>query len=151
MSISAQDCVAALLESHAPASLLIIGDPPTPPATDAELRCVPVAAALAELAALGRFEFAIVSELVEQLGAPDAEAVLGRLKNLHTDRFMLLTDPARSCLGHGALLALALAPLEQLDDGRIAWCYDIDRYNPERPWNSPEDWAHPENFERFRW
>ncbi len=104
MGTSAQGCVTALVESHAPASLLIIGDPPTPPATDADVCCVPVAAALAELAALGRFEFAIVSELVEQL-----------------------------------------------EDGRIAWRYDIDRYNPERPWNSPEDWAHPENFERFRW
>jgi hypothetical protein len=33
----------------------------------------------------------------------------------------------------------------------VAWLYDIDRYNPERPWNNPEDWANPGNFERFRW
>jgi hypothetical protein len=151
MSISAQDCVASLLKSCAPARLLVIGDPPIPPETDADVTCVSAAAAPEELAALGRFEFAIVSELVERLAAPEAEAVLGRLKNLHTDRFMLLTDPARSCLCHGALLALALAPFEHLDDGRVAWRYDIDRYNPERPWNSPDDWANPENFDRFRW
>ena len=65
--------------------------------------------------------------------------------------YLLLTDPVRACLGHDALLALALAPFEQLDDGRIAWRYDIDRYNPERPWNNPEDWANPQNFDKFRW
>jgi hypothetical protein len=81
----------------------------------------------------------------------DAEAVLGRLKNLHTSRFLLLADPARACLGHDALLALALAPFEHLADGRVAWRYDLDRYNPERGWNNPEDWANPQNFDRFRW
>ena len=151
MSGSEQACVAALLESYAPATLLVIGDPPAPPETGAELTCVAAIAAPAELATLGRFDFAVVSGLVEQLDAPEAEAVLGRLKNLHTDRFVLLADPARAGLGHDALLALALAPYEQLADGRVAWLYDIDRYNPERPWNNPEDWANPENFERFRW
>lgn len=151
MGISVQECVASQLESYAPASLLVIGDPPTAPETDAEVTRVTVADAVAELATLGRFDFAVVSELVEQLDAPSAEGVIGRLKNLHTDRFLLLADPARACLGHDALLALALAPFEQLDDGRVAWRYDIDRYNPERPWNNPEDWANPQNFDRFRW
>ena len=103
------------------------------------------------LTRLGRFDLAIVDGLVEQVDAPAAEAVLGRLKNLHTDRFVLLADPARSCLGYDDLLALALAPFEHLDVGRVAWLYDIDRYNTERRWNNPEDWANPENFERFRW
>jgi len=151
MGISVQECVASQLESYAPASLLVIGDLPMAPETDAEVTRLAVADAAAELATLGRFDFAIVSGLVEQLDAPHAEVVIGRLKNLHTDQFMLLADPARACLGHDALLALALAPFEQLDDGRVAWRYDIDRYNPERPWNNPEDWANPQNFERFRW
>jgi hypothetical protein len=146
-----QACVAALLERYAPASLLVIGNPPIAPETDAKVTRVAATAAPAELATLGRFDFALVSALLEQLGAPDASAVLGRLKNLHTDRFVLLADPARACLGHDELLALALAPCEHLADGRVAWLYDLDRYNPERPWNNPDDWANPENFERFRW
>lgn len=151
MAISAQDCVASLLESYAPSSLLVIGDPPATPDTDAVLTCVSVHEVAAELVTLGRFDLALVTELLEALDGPTAEFVLGRLKNLHTDRFLLLADPARACLGHDALLALALAPFEQLDDGRVAWRYDIDRYNPERPWNNPEDWANPQNFDRFRW
>ena len=151
MALSAQDCVATLLADYAPASLLVVGDPPTAPKTDAELTCVSVHEVAAELAVLARFDFAVITELLEELDGPTAEFVLGRLKNLHTDKYLLLADPARACLGHDAQLALALAPCEQLDDGRIAWRYDIDRYNPERPWNNPEDWANPQNFDRFRW
>lgn len=151
MSMSAMECVASLLETHAPATLLVIGEPPTPPATEAAVTCVCAAAAPVQLGSLGRFDFAIVSELAEQLGARETGAVLGRLKNLHTDRFVLLVDAARSCLDHDALLALALAPTRQLADGRVAWRYDIDRYNPERAWNNPEDWANPQNFDKFRW
>ena len=151
MAISAQDCVASLLAGYAPARLLVIGDPPTAPETGAELTCIAVNETVAELATLGRFDFAVVTGLLEKLDGPTAESVLGRLKNLHTDKYLLLADPARACLGHDALLALALAPFEQLDDGRVAWRYDIDRYNPERPWNNPEDWANPQNFDRFRW
>ena len=151
MSTTARDCLASLVRDYAPASLLLIGDPPVAPETEAEVTRVAVADAADTLAGLGRFDLAIVDGLVERLDAPAAEAVLGRLKNLHTDRFVLLADPAQSCLGHEDLLALALAQFEQLDDGRVAWRYDIDRYNPERRWNNPEDWANPQNFERFRW
>jgi hypothetical protein len=151
MSRTARDLLAFLVGEHAPATLLLIGDPPVAPESGAEVTQVAVANALEALGSLGRFDLAIVSGLVESLDAPAAEAVLGRLKNLHTDRFILLADPSRSCLGHDALLALALAPFEHLEDGRVAWRYDIDRYNPERRWNNPGDWANPENFERFRW
>ncbi|NGX15047.1 DUF6231 family protein [Wenzhouxiangella sp. XN24] len=150
MSVSAQECVASLLASEAPTRLLLIGEPPGGHGIPAEA-AIPAADALDTLATLGRFDFVVVCDLLEQVDEPTAEAVLGRLKNLHTDRFLLLADPARSCLGREALLALALAPFERLDDGRIAWRYDIDEYNPERRWNNPDDWAHPENFQRFRW
>lgn len=151
MARSAQDCVASLLQSCRPARLLVICDDFELPDTDSEVTRLAVADAPAELAALGRFDFAVVADLVETLEAGQAEAVLGRLKNLHVDRFMLVVDPNRSCLGRDALLAMALAPYEPLEDRRLAWLYDIDRYNPEREWNNPEDWAHPENFGKYRW
>jgi hypothetical protein len=151
MTVSAEDCVARLLGEYAPASLLVIGDAVPAPESVAEVTRLAAAAATTQLEELGRFDFAIVSGLLEEVGAADAEAVLGRLKNLHTSRFLLLADPARACLGHDELLALALAPFEHLADGRVAWRYDLDRYNPERRWNNPEDWANPQNFDRFRW
>ena len=151
MSVSPHDCIAHLLDAYRPASLLVIGAAPVPPGGHAGAVQIPAEDAAARMQNLGRFDLAIVSGLVEERTAQDAAAVLGRLKNLHTNRFLLLADPARSVLDHDALLALALAPYERLDDGRTAWRYDIDRYNPERPWNNAEDWANPQNFERLRW
>ena len=151
MSVSPHDCIVGLLDAYQPASLLVIGAAPTLAHHHAGAVTIPPEDAEARLKNLGRFDLAIVSGLLETLSAKDAAAVLGRLKNLHTDKYVLLVDPARACLGHDALLALALAPFEQLDDGRVAWRYDIDRYNPERPWNNAEDWANPQNFDRFRW
>ena len=151
MTVSAEDCVARLLGEYAPANLLVIGDALPAPESVAEVTHVAAATATTKLEELGRFDFAIVSGLLEEVEPADAEAVLGRLKNLHTSRFLLLADPARACLGHDALLALALAPFEHLAHGRVAWRYDLDRYNPERRWNNPEDWANPQNFDRFRW
>jgi len=151
MTTTTRNCLDSVLADFAPASLLLIGDPPVAEETAAEVTRVAVPDAVDALARLGRFDLAILDGVVEHLDASAAEAVLGRLKNLHTDRFVLLVDPARSCLGHDDLLALALAPFAQLDDQRVAWRYDIDRYNPERRWNNPENWANPENFDRFRW
>lgn len=151
MASSSQDCIASLLESYAPAQLLVIGDSLVLPEVAVEVTRLPVADAPEGLQALGRFDFAVAVDLVETLEAKEAEAVLGRLKNLHAETFLVLVDEARSCLGRDDLLALALAPYEPLQDGRIAWLYDFDRYNPERKWNNPEDWAHPENFGKFRW
>jgi len=150
-TLSAHECVTSLLERYAPATVLVIGDPELMPEAGLEVCRLSVAEAPVGLAGQGRFDFAVASELAEALEPAATEALLGRLKNLHTDRFVLLVDPTTSRLGQDALLALALAPCEHLDDGRVAWRYDIDLYNPERRWNNPEDWANPDNFGKFRW
>jgi hypothetical protein len=151
MARSAQDCIASLLESYAPPRLLVICDFLPLPATATEVTRLAVADAPAALDALGRFDFAVVADLLETLQAMEAETVLGRLKNLHVDRYVVFVDAGRSSLDREALLGLALRPMETLEDGRAAWVYDIDQYNPEREWNNPEDWAHPENFGKVRW
>jgi hypothetical protein len=151
MSAAAADCLARLLQTWRPADVLLVGSIPELPATAPGATRVPVDESGVPLEGLGRFDLAVVAEVTERLDAAAAVAVLGRLKNLHTDRFVLFVDPLRSSLDRDALLGLALEPLEPLDDGLLAWLYDIDRYNPERDWNNPEDWAHPENFDRFRW
>jgi hypothetical protein len=51
-------------------------------------------------------------------------------------------------------LALGFELAASCEHAGIAWhlyTFDADRANPEREWNNPTDWAHPENFDRFRW
>jgi hypothetical protein len=151
VSRTAADCVAQLLGRYRPARLLLIGPSFAEFAGEAETRRLPAEHAERALGACGHFDFAVVADVIERLDAAAATTLLGGLKNLHADRFVLVVDPRRSSLDSDALLALTLAPLERLDGGREAWLYDIDRYNPEREWNTPEDWAHPENFRKYRW
>jgi hypothetical protein len=151
VSGSLADRISALLARHQPATLLIIGELPLLAADAPATTRMAAESAARELEGHGRFDFAILGEVAERLPADETGALLGRLKNLHTDRFLLLVDPRRSKLDRDALLGLALLPLEAAEDDRQAWLYDLDRYNPEREWNNPADWAHPENFDRFRW
>jgi hypothetical protein len=154
VSRSAADCIKDLLGRYRPARLLIVGPAPGSRAEiagEAETRRISMDELEAALGECGHFDFAVVAGVTGRLDTRAATELVGRLKNLHADRFLLLVDPGRSSLDRDTLLALALAPLEHLDDGREAWLYDIDRYNPEREWNNPQDWAHPENFEKFRW
>jgi hypothetical protein len=55
----------------------------------------------------------------------------------------------------GRFLGLTLALYRRVSDVNGAetaiYTYDIDSYNRQRDWNTPEDWAHPGNFNRWRW
>ena len=31
------------------------------------------------------------------------------------------------------------------------YSYNLDSYNKKRNWNSPEGWANPDNFDKYRW
>jgi hypothetical protein len=101
----AEDCIASPLKSTAPARLLVICNFFPLPATDTEVTRFSVADAPAALGALGRFDLAIVADLLESLEGREVEAVLGGPKNLDTDQFVLVMNPVRSCLGQDELLA----------------------------------------------
>lgn len=155
MSARLDERAGAFLAECAPASVLVVGT-----AFDGALAAaaldedvltrLAVDEAAARLPALGRFDCALVGGIAELLPAREAAELVGRLKNLHAPRFLLLADLVRSSLDRDALLALALRPAGALDDDLALWLYDVDRYNPERNWNNPDDWAHPENFDKYR-
>jgi hypothetical protein len=148
--------VAGVLGVFQPSRLLVIGGGfegalQRAGMTGDEVTRLPAAEAVERLARHGRFDFALVSEITELLETHHAAELVGALKNLHTDRFLLLADLTASSLDRDALLALGLRPAGAMDDGRALWLYDIDGYNPERDWNNATDWAHPENFGKYRW
>ena len=142
MSRALPDGLLDLLARWAPASLLVIGDGlPGDPVPGVAVTRIPAGAGLAALDDLGRFDAAV---LIGEAGldAETLELLLGRLKNVHAPKVAAVlerADPDR-------LRALAFAAA-----GQSLWLHDIDRYNPRREWNSADDWAHPENFEKYRW
>ncbi len=127
---------------RADASLLVIGASPP-----AERACdhLPDNATVADLDGLGIFDLG----LVLALATPD-ESLLGRLRDLHTRRLLVTGDAARH-FEPRRMLALGFEHHPSPDAAGGAYLYDRDRFNRQREWNSPDNWANPENFDKYRW
>jgi hypothetical protein len=110
-----------------------------------ECDCLPADATVADLDGLGSYDLGVVAEL-----AAADEALLGRLRDLHTRR-LVVTGAAAGLFDARRMLALGFErhPSPETPDG--AYLYDRDSYNRPREWNSPENWANPENFDKYRW
>ncbi|MEJ2514826.1 MAG: DUF6231 family protein [Gammaproteobacteria bacterium] len=137
----------AIVAKWAPASALVIGTPAGPePPLGTVTRLDPGQAA-EQLASLGRFDCALVRP-DETLEGRGLVLVLGRLKNVHAPRIALELAVSPPAGLRNALLDLAFEPDAEAED---LWVHDIDRYNPQREWNNPDNWANPENFHKYRW
>lgn len=103
---------------------------------------------------IGHVDLALVVGLIERLDKPDAIALLGRLRNLHTDLlYVLVGDDPRWTLADWLALGLQRAgEFTDSDGSRLTlYRYDLGNYNRTRSWNNPKHWANPENWGRFRW
>ena len=136
------DGLLELLARWEPASLLVIGDAlPGDAVPGVRVTRLPGSVGPEDLDALGRFDAAVLFAGPD-LDAEAMELLLGRLKNVHAPKVAAVVEQADP----DRLRALAFGPA-----GGALWVHDIDRYNPRREWNSAEDWAHPENFDNYRW
>jgi hypothetical protein len=90
---------------------------------------------------------------MDRLPDASARATIAALRDRFCDA-VLVVAPA----GHWVAtdwLALGFEALRPLRTGwpRVSCCTGTTSraFNPEREWNNPQDWAHPENFRRYRW
>ncbi len=102
----------------------------------------------AELEPALRCDLAVVIHQLEQMPVPTGHALLARLRDLHSDAVLLHTSNPQVCAQE--MLALGFVPAEATGPGRW-FCYQRDQFFERRAWNSPEQWAHPQNFRRNRW
>lgn len=124
------------------AALLVIGDE-APRGRDCDR--LPADATISDLDGLGSYDLGIVTEL-----AAADEALLGRLRDLHTRR-LVVTGDAAALFDARRMLALGFEQHPSPEAPGSAYLYDRDSYNRPREWNSPEHWANPENFDKYRW
>ncbi len=102
-----------------------------------------------------RFGLGLIIGGLEALPATrTAEQLLARLRDLHCDRVEVLVEPG-SRWSRSRMIALeytlsARVQREAGEDWRV-YAWDLAVYNPERDWNTPEHWANPQNFRRYRW
>ena len=84
---------------------------------------------------------------------------LARIKNQycsHIKVFLSLTEDDSAALAIATKTLHSLGfhftkPLQFNQKSYDCYSYKITNYNKKRDWNSPEYWANPQNFDRFRW
>jgi len=156
---SLDEWLAQALEPVRGGRVLLIGPageerPVEPPeAWSGALTGIEVPDGLAALPAGERFDLGVVADALDALERRRAEQLLARLRDQLCREVLVLTGP-ESAWRRGELLALEYTPRARVVDARGEWRvhgFDLDSYNPQRAWNTPENWAHPENFHRYRW
>lgn len=98
-----------------------------------------------------RYAAAVVTG-IERLPDERARAVIAVLRDRLCDAIVVVVPEEH--WGATDWLALGFEPYDrcgQDDRTLVLYQYDVASFNPEREWNNPKDWAHPENFRRYRW
>ena len=96
-----------------------------------------------------RCAIALVFAQLEHMTRESAVHLLGRLRDRHADR--VLVDDRTGVFSESELLALGYVALQEPGATMRLFLHDPAEFFSQRAWNTPEDWANPENFRRYRW
>jgi len=95
-----------------------------------------------------RGDLGVIVNQLEHMSVDLAVALLARLRDCHCDQ--LLVHNSGEDLTAQEMLALGFTRVSS--SGSEGWFhYQREEFYEERSWNSPEQWAHPQNYKRFRW
>ena len=164
MTESPQERLAAILDSHQPSSIVTVSLNPIPVVSqwckdhDCKLVEIQEQDPFAALEEIERVDMAIVADQLEYMSQRDGEALMGLLRNLHTDSMVAVYQPRlapeKLRWPHNGFLALGCREEGHFaQDGRELdiYSYDLDDYNFRRQWNNPRFWANPEHWGKYWW
>lgn len=154
------DPLLSYLRDQAPASLLCLSFNKPEPVEQylmahrhASARYLNEAKSWRALDGLGRFDVVVLIDQLEHTSRREGLMLIGRLRNQHSNS--LCVEIARHAdWNQSDFMAAGLVPsatYERAGKEVMLLTYDIATYNPEREWNNPEQWAHPDRFHKFRW
>lgn len=96
-----------------------------------------------------RWSLALVYDQLEHLGKSESLALLGRLRDCFSDHILVHSEnfplTAQEMLSVGFYI-----DQDWSGAGRL-FRYRREDFFEGRSWNTPEQWAHPQNFKRYRW
>ena len=103
-----------------------------------------------------RYDAAIVSDIFEQLPHESVRALIARLRDVQTAALMLVVNAehAERYWSEQEFLSLGLANrgLYRFQDKTYrVYTFDINSYKQTPDWLNPNNWAHPERWEKHRW
>jgi hypothetical protein len=124
------------------------------PSADATVevdRVLPGAAGQALAGLERRYGAGVVLDALTEMSMIEGTQLLARLRDQLCRRVYVISadDGARQ---RGDMLALGYTLRKRSPcGGWLLFDHDVETYNPERDWNTPQHWAHPERFDRERW
>ena len=96
-----------------------------------------------------RADVGIVLNQIEHMRRTDAMHLLSRLRDQHCRK--VLVSITEDVFSDQELLALGYIKQQRPSlDGRF-YLFDPELFFEKREWNTPESWAHPDNFDKSRW
>ena len=98
-----------------------------------------------DLDSLGHLGLIVVTDQIEHMTTDAARHLLARLRDRHAGT-LIVHDPER-VFTTSDYLALGF----EVDGLPACYVYDATAASRQRDWNTAENWANPENFDRFRW
>jgi Family of unknown function (DUF6231) len=108
-----------------------------------------VIASSAEIGARTRTDLAVVVDQLEHMPHEEAVVLLARLRDIHSQRVLLLLDDGG--WDREELRALGYLQFRRRAAGKSVYLFDPDLFHEPREWNNPANWANPDNFGKFRW
>lgn len=98
---------------------------------------------------------ALLLEQLEHMTLQNGRQLLARLRDLHAVRVcVMLREAVLPEWRDNDWRALGFVPAGRAMAGgrRVRlFTFDFATYNPGRSWNTAENWAHPGNFDTYRW
>lgn len=102
-----------------------------------------------DLVAVDRADLGIVFNQLEHMEKNEGAHLLSRLRDQYCRRVLL--HLSGEMLADQELLALGYIKQDSPPGEGELFLFDPDLFFERRDWNSPEKWANPENFKKYRW
>lgn len=102
-----------------------------------------------DLVAVNRADFGIVFDQLEHMEKEQGIHLLSRLRDHLCVRVLL--HYAAGTFSNQELLALGYIKQKRLSIDGHFFLFDPDLFFVRRNWNTPDNWANPENFKKYRW
>jgi hypothetical protein len=115
---------------------------------------------LEQLDGYGRYDLVFVSHVLESMPKSQAEQLIARLRDLHSERLIIVLPIGKDWPGHAShwqqtdMLGLGfswVAKFQYKQHLVHIYAFDIASYKTTPEWLNSKYWANPEMFDKYWW
>ena len=166
LSHTARADLQELIAAVSPANMLLGGSAEayrelvTEAAGDCQLKRLDLPALREEIDQLPVFDVILLADVLEKLAKPEAEAMIGRLRDLHSRHLFLFIrigqdwPDIKSQWRRNDLLAHGFSLYRRYKNDDLEYHlyrFELESYKATPEWLNSQYWANPELFDKYRW